>query len=62
MVLSTALLPELLEVSEESQGLKAIMQRHTASTERLEMESPQVLLDVNTPEDYRRALEVSAGG
>ena len=59
ILLDASLLPELLEVSEETMGLKAVVRRHAAETQRVELEISEVLLDLNTPEEYRRALGVT---
>lgn len=50
------LLPELRQVSERNQGLKAIRQRHADATTFLETDDPTVLLDLNTLTAYERAL------
>ena len=50
------LLPELRQVSERNQGLKAIRQRHADATAFLETDDPTVLLDLNTLTAYERAL------
>ena len=59
VLISAELLPELAEIEEESQGLKAVMRRHADTTERFELDDPTVLWDLNTPEDYQKALESS---
>jgi hypothetical protein len=51
-------LDELVCINEETQGIKAVAQRHKASTLRVEMESPEVLWDLNTPEQYQEAFQV----
>jgi molybdenum cofactor cytidylyltransferase len=56
IVLAPSLLDELLGINEETQGIKAVVQRHKADTLRVEMESPEVLWDLNTPEQYGQAL------
>ena len=56
MAIDSVLLPELADVTEESEGMKAVMRRHAAQTHRLELGDPELLLDLNTPEDYQRAL------
>ncbi|HIN23313.1 MAG TPA: nucleotidyltransferase family protein [Dehalococcoidia bacterium] len=55
--ISAELLPELAEIDEGSQGLKAVVRRHTDATERFELNDPSVLWDLNTPEQYQKALE-----
>lgn len=54
-VLSGRLIPELREVSEESQGLRAIIHRHQAEVFQLPFDTPVVLLDINRPQEYQRA-------
>jgi molybdenum cofactor cytidylyltransferase len=56
IILAPSLLDELLTINEETQGIKAVVQRHKADTQRVEMESPEVLWDLNTPEQYSEAL------
>ena len=56
VVLSTSLIPEMAQVSEDTLGLKAVVMRHAADTHRVEVGSPEVLLDLNTPQEYDRAL------
>jgi molybdenum cofactor cytidylyltransferase len=56
IILAPSLLDELRCINEETQGLKAVAQRHKADTLRVEMESPEVLWDLNTPEQYQEAL------
>lgn len=57
ILIAAELLPELAEIEEESQGLKAVVRRHAEATERFEVDDPTVLLDLNTPEQYQKALE-----
>ena len=57
--ISAELLPELAEIEEESQGLKAVVRRHAEATERLELDDPSLLWDLNTPEQYQDALDSS---
>ena len=60
IALSAALLPELLSIDEESQGIKAVVRRRPDSVLRFPLDNPEILLDLNTPEQYRAAVE-SAG-
>ena len=57
IVLSASLVEELMEISEETLGLKALMRRHIGEVRRVEIDSPEILLDLNTPQDYRKALQ-----
>ncbi len=60
IIFSAPLWEEMLDISEETQGLKEVARRHSAYTHRFEMNTPEVLLDLNTPEEYQRALELLA--
>ena len=57
ILIAAELFPELAEIEEESQGLKAVVRRHAEATERYELDDPSVLLDLNTPEQYQEALD-----
>ena len=57
ILIAAALFPELAEIEEESQGLKAGVRRHAEATERYELDDPSVLLDLNTPAQYQEALD-----
>ncbi|PKB67593.1 MAG: hypothetical protein BZY81_04345 [SAR202 cluster bacterium Io17-Chloro-G4] len=57
IALDPALLPELSAIVEENFGVKAVVQAHADSTNRTEMSTAEVLLDLNTPEDYQAALQ-----
>lgn len=56
VVLAGALLPELREASEEAQGLRSVIAAHEASVREVEIDDEQVVLDINTPEEYAIAL------
>lgn len=56
IVLSATLLGELAAIDEDTLGLKAVMQRHAKDTNKVDLGTPEVLWDLNTPEDYERAL------
>ncbi len=59
IVLSASLLPELSEIDEESQGIKAVVRRRPDSVQRFPIDNPEILLDLNTPKQYRAAVEAS---
>lgn len=56
VVLSTALLPELRQVTEETLGLRAILRAHADDIRLVPFDDPVVTVDLNTPEDVARAL------
>lgn len=55
IALSAALLPELRQISEETQGIKAIVRRRPEAVNRIALDNPEILLDLNTPKQYRAA-------
>ena len=58
-VFDRSLLEELAKVSDESAGLRATIARHAAELHEIEVQSPAVLDDLNTPAAYERAREAS---
>ena len=60
IALSASLLPELLQINEETQGIKAVVRRRPDSVRRVPLDNPEILLDLNTPEEYQQALETFA--
>ncbi len=56
VVLDGALLPELRAVDEATQGLRAVIDRHATEVREVPFETADVLLDLNTPEEYERAI------
>jgi molybdenum cofactor cytidylyltransferase len=56
LVLDPSLLDELRSISEETLGLMAVVRRHQRESQRVEIDTPEVLLDLNTPEQYQAAL------
>ena len=60
IALSAELLDELLVIDEESQGVKAVVKRRPESVNRFPLENPEILLDLNTPEQYHLAVETFA--
>ena len=62
IILSRSLLDELREIDEETYGIKAVVQRHRDATRRVEKDTPEVLWDLNTPEEYQRVLEEATDG
>ncbi len=62
MAVSRALYPELVEIEEATQGMRSVTQRHQRATQRVELGAPELLWDVNTPEQYRAALAASKSG
>lgn len=55
-IFAKALFPEMLEVAEETQGLRAVRRRHLGATRIFDAHTPAPLFDLNTPEEYEAAL------
>jgi CTP:molybdopterin cytidylyltransferase MocA len=51
------LVGEMREVSEATEGLRAVSRRHAADRVEVPVDTDEVLLDLNRAEDYRRAVE-----
>ena len=56
IAIASELLPDLGAIEEASEGLKAVTRRHERSTARVDLGTAEILWDLNTPEDYHRAL------
>ena len=61
IILSLELLDEIMGVSEEDQGLKGVVRRHGKNTRLVEMGSDEVLIDLNSEQDYQDALDRFGG-
>ena len=60
VLFSRALLPELMSISEAMMGLREVIERHGAEVNRVPVDDPEAILDMNTVEDYRRAAARTA--
>jgi len=58
VILASALLPELMKISEEEKGLRGFLEKHRDRVREVAVNSPWVLLDLNTPQDYQQALSL----
>ncbi len=62
IVVSRSLYSELIAIDEKTQGMRAVTERHSDATQRVELGAAELLWDVNTPEQYRAAVrELEAG-
>lgn len=57
VIFARELLPEMMRIRESRQGLREVVERHRPQASRIEMDDPQVLLDLNDPEEYERAAK-----
>ncbi|MDN4523862.1 nucleotidyltransferase family protein [Fictibacillus fluitans] len=55
ILLPNHLYPELLLISEETEGLRNIIRRHHNKVKFMETDNPSILLNLNTPADYEAA-------
>lgn len=60
-VLAGVLIPELRNVLDETLGLRGLVEHHQASLREVPFETLIVLLDLNTPSEYRQAHELFFG-
>lgn len=59
IAISRVLYQELVDITEATLGVRAVTQRHHHRIQRVELGAPELLWDVNTPEQYRAALAES---
>ena len=57
LILSMMLIDELDTISEETYGIRAIVNKHLQSVNWVRMESEEILLDINSNSDYLLAYE-----
>jgi molybdenum cofactor cytidylyltransferase len=55
ILFSATLTPELLRVRESRLGLREVVKRHRPEVRRIELDDPDVLLDLNRPQEYQEA-------
>lgn len=55
LIFASSLLPELMSITEAGEGLREVTLRYRDETHRLEVDTPVVTLDVNSPEDVEDA-------
>jgi len=55
-----ALFHEMLKITEEKAGLKEVVNRHRSEIRRIEVESREILVDIDIPYDLR-SLEKEKG-
>jgi molybdenum cofactor cytidylyltransferase len=57
VLFARSLFPELLAL-EGDQGARTLLVQHSEQVERVELNDPAVILDVDTDEDYEKAIEL----
>ena len=62
VVFAGALLLELRAVTEEREGLRAVVRGHAHRRRIVPMDDPAIHLEFNTPEEYAAALATAGGG
>jgi molybdenum cofactor cytidylyltransferase len=55
-IFAQRLFPELRDITEKEQGLRAIRRRHRSETQVIELTTFLPLIDINTPDNYQAAL------
>ena len=56
IIFDGALLPEMASVRESRQGLREVVQHHRAQVNRFTLDDAQILLDLNEPVEYEKAV------
>ena len=56
-VFDASLAQELGQMTEEKQGVREVIERHRDGLRAVEFDTPAVLTNLNTPEDYQQALK-----
>lgn len=56
IVMDPVLLSDLRSITEETLGIKAVVRDHLNLSQRVDAETAEVLWDLNTPEEYQKAL------
>ena len=59
VVFGASLRPELLAITEQSEGLRAVLRAHAQEVQHVETGDPLALVNLNTPQDYEAALLLS---
>ena len=62
LILAGVLLPELRQVTEEQEGMRAVVRRHAARRQSVLIDDPVIHLEFNTPVEYAAALAATGGG
>ena len=62
LMFSARLLPELMLISEEGQGLREVFERHRSEINQVIFDDPMIRLDLNTPEAYAEAYAAYGSG
>ena len=57
IIFSRDLLSELMDIKEARGGLREVVERHRAEVVRFEVDIPEVVLDLNRPDEYQQAME-----
>jgi molybdenum cofactor cytidylyltransferase len=60
IIFNTRLLAELLDIDDESQGLRDVVHRHEEVIHDVQVSTTEVLLDLNSPEEYQAAVKSQA--
>ncbi len=55
-IFAQRLFPEMRDITEKEQGLRAVRRRHRTETHVIEQTTFLPLIDINTPDDYHAAL------
>jgi len=60
ILLDRALFPEVSKIDEDTRGLKAVINRHRAEIEYVEVGTANVLIDIDTREEFNKHFHSAA--
>ena len=58
LMFSRTLKEQLATINEDTQGMRDIFRLYREKVTNIELQEPMVCLDINTPEQYRRAKQM----
>ena len=61
IILSCSLLYELMHITEETLGLRDVINKYSNCVHRVPMETDEIIHDLNSEQDYQRALQIFGG-
>jgi molybdenum cofactor cytidylyltransferase len=62
ILIDRQLFPELRQIGEDTQGLKAVINRHKAEVNYVEVGTENVLIDIDTEQEFNRYFRGTASG
>lgn len=61
IVFGAGLILELKKITEETRGIRRVVEKHQADVQRVEIDDARIRLDLNTPEEYEEGYDLLKG-